>query len=151
MGIPTLVYDGDCAACTRLAQRAARLRPDAQVIPWQSADLVALGVTEEQCRAAVQWCAPGHTPLAGAPAVAACLTGARQPWRTGGRTLTLPGVRWLADRVYAVVARHRHLLPGATAACALPSEIPGDSAAARGDEQGIGPGERSGAEEPTVG
>ena len=147
----TLVYDGDCAACTRLARRAALLRPDARVIAWQSADLHTLGLTEEQCRAAVQWCAPGLAPVAGAPAVAACLAGADQPWRLCGRMLQLPGVRWLAAHGYTVIARNRHLLPGATADCALPGEIPVDRGPLSLSEQGVRPGERPGSEESPIG
>ena len=56
MGRATFVYDGDCAFCTLCARFIERRIPSrATVIPWQFADLPALGLTREQAEAAVQW------------------------------------------------------------------------------------------------
>ena len=49
--LPVLLYDADCAFCTRHAQVAGRLRLRAQVRPLQSVDLGALGVSAERGRA----------------------------------------------------------------------------------------------------
>ncbi len=38
-------------------------------------------------------------------------------WGLIGRLMLVPPVSWLAAAVYAVVARNRHRLPGATDAC----------------------------------
>ncbi len=116
-----LVYDGDCGACTRLAGVVRTvLRPDAEVVAWQRADLDALGLTPEQCDAALQWVDAGGRAHAAQDAVAALLLASR-PWaRPAGAVLRLPGVHGLAGATYRWVAGHRHLLPGGSAACAVP-------------------------------
>ena len=56
MAVLTLVFDGDCAFCTRSAEVARRLLPaDVQVVPWQFLDLAAAGVTAERARSEVLW------------------------------------------------------------------------------------------------
>src|SRR6185295_14937179 len=68
---PTFVFDGDCAFCSSCARFIEnRIRPAADVVAWQFADLDALGVTEEQVGAAVQWVAAGRVPTAGPVAIA---------------------------------------------------------------------------------
>lgn len=116
------VYDGDCAFCTSCAQFAQRRVPtDATIVPWQFTDLDALGLTEAQCDAAVQWVTPdGAAPLAGPRAIAALLRSSNVPWRLVGRLLDVPPVRAVAWPVYRWIARNRHRMPGGTAACALP-------------------------------
>ena len=52
--------------------------------------------------------------------VATVLRASRGPWPVVGQLLRLPGVRRVAGWGYAVVARNRHRLPGATAACEVP-------------------------------
>lgn len=118
---PVLVYDGECGACAAAAGwAAAGWHGTAAAVPWQElgADgLAELGLTAEAARAAVQWVdAPGR-PRAGHLAVAGALRAGRGPRRLAGTLLLLPPVRWFAAVTYPVVARHRHRLPGATAAC----------------------------------
>jgi hypothetical protein len=62
---PVLLYDGDCAFCTSCARGLQRLEPDAEITPWQLTDLTALGVTEEQAAAAVQWVGVDSTVRSG--------------------------------------------------------------------------------------
>lgn len=117
----TFVYDGDCGFCTRCAEFARRWVPtDAAIVPWQTADLDSLGLTVAACEQAVQWVRPGRAPLAGPDAIAGFLGSSRLGWRVVGWLLRLPPVRALAWPAYRWVARHRHQLPGGTAACALP-------------------------------
>jgi predicted DCC family thiol-disulfide oxidoreductase YuxK len=133
------VYDGDCAFCTTCAQFIERRVPTgAKVVPWQFADLESLGLTQEQCEAAVQWVAPEGATAAGPDAIALLLRASRpakaagtptaEPfpppwlWRIAGRLLQLRLVRVIAWPAYRWVARNRHRLPGGTAACALPQE-----------------------------
>lgn len=126
---PVFLYDGDCAFCTSCARFIERRIPtSARVTPWQFADLEALGVTQAEAEAAVQWVPadePGQRgrpgqPVAGTAAIARLLVDAGSYWRLLGRILELPPVRWIAGPVYRVVARNRHRLPGGTAACQLP-------------------------------
>jgi predicted DCC family thiol-disulfide oxidoreductase YuxK len=120
--LPTFVYDGDCAFCTSCARFIERRIPTtAQVLPWQFADLDALGLTVEQCEQAVQWVAPDGRTVAGPDAIAELLRDSRFAWRTVGRALGWRPVRRLAWPAYRWVARNRHRMPGGTAACALPA------------------------------
>ncbi|MFC7527117.1 thiol-disulfide oxidoreductase DCC family protein [Actinoplanes sp. GCM10030250] len=118
---PTFVYDGDCSFCTSCAQFIERRIPTrATVIPWQFADLGALGLTVEQCEAAVQWVGLDGTTAAGPDAIALLLRDAGRFWSLAGGTLGLSPVRAAAWPAYQWVADHRHLMPGGTAACAVP-------------------------------
>lgn len=113
----TIVFDGDCGFCTRSALRLERMgRGRLAVVPWQWADLPALGLTAAQCAQAVQFVGPGGR-AGGAPAIAAALRCCPQPWAALGAVVDARALRPLAARVYRFVADNRHRLPGA-AACA---------------------------------
>jgi predicted DCC family thiol-disulfide oxidoreductase YuxK len=114
---PVLVFDGDCAFCTTCARLLGRIGPQAEIVAWQLTDLAALGLTDEQAAAAVQWVEPGGTVRSGHEAIAAALTTAGGIWRPIGRLIGLPGISWLAARIYRLVAANRHRLPGGTPAC----------------------------------
>jgi predicted DCC family thiol-disulfide oxidoreductase YuxK len=117
----TFVYDGDCAFCTSCAQFVERRIPTgARVVPWQFADLAELGLTVEECEAAVQWVGADGTRAAGPDAIARLLAASRPAWRALGATLRVPPVRAVAWPAYRWVARNRHRMPGGTAACSLP-------------------------------
>ena len=118
---PVFLYDGDCSFCTTCAQFIERRIPsDAQVIPWQFADLDALDVTQPEAEEAVVWVDGPRPHPAGPEAIARLLVDAGSYWRLLGRVLDLPPVRWLAWPVYRLIARNRHRMPGGTAACSLP-------------------------------
>jgi len=116
---PVLLYDGDCAFCTRCAGFLERIGPEAEIVPWQFADLDDLGVTAEQAAEAVQWVEADGMVRSGHEAIAAALGGAGWFWRALGRTLVLPGVSSVAARAYRLVADNRYRLPGGTPACAV--------------------------------
>jgi predicted DCC family thiol-disulfide oxidoreductase YuxK len=121
MDQPTFVYDGDCAFCTTCADFIGRRIPTgAKVVPWQFADLDALGLTAAQCEEAVWWIGTDGVRAAGPDAIARLLGASRPGWRLLGAVLRLPPVRAVAWPGYRWVARNRHRLPGGTAACALP-------------------------------
>jgi predicted DCC family thiol-disulfide oxidoreductase YuxK len=113
-----LVYDGDCAFCTSCARALARIGPDAEIVAWQLTDLAELGITEEQAADAVQWVRIDGTVRSGHEAIAAVLGSAGRIWKVIGSALLLPGISWLAARVYRLVADNRYRLPGGTPACA---------------------------------
>ncbi|HET8681438.1 MAG TPA: DCC1-like thiol-disulfide oxidoreductase family protein [Micromonosporaceae bacterium] len=118
---PTFVYDGDCAFCTSCARFVARQVPTpADVVPWQHTDLAALGLTDDQCAAAVQWVGADGRTAAGPEAIAELLRSSHPAWRLVGRLLGLRPALAAAWPAYRWVARNRHRLPGGTAACALP-------------------------------
>ena len=123
-----LLYDGDCAFCTTCAGAAERIGPHAAIVPWQLSDLAQLGVTEEQAAGAVQWVEVDGTVRSGHEAIGAMLSTAGRIWRVIGRAILLPGISWIAARVYRLVADNRNRLPGGTPACARPPEgAPGAS------------------------
>ena len=133
---PTFVFDGDCAFCSSCARFIERrIRTTTHVVAWQFADLDALGLTEAQCEAAVQFAGPGRAPSAGPVAIADLLRGAtgasgRLLWRPAGAVLGFRPITTLAWPVYRWVARNRHRMPGGTAACALPPNHPARAKAA---------------------
>jgi predicted DCC family thiol-disulfide oxidoreductase YuxK len=115
---PVLLFDGDCAFCTSCARLAEkRIKPDAEIVAWQLADLAELGVTAAQATDAVQWVGVDGAVRSGNEAVAAMLISAGSVFRLAGRFLLLPGVAWIAARAYTLVAANRHRLPGGTPAC----------------------------------
>ncbi|MEU1685496.1 thiol-disulfide oxidoreductase DCC family protein [Micromonospora sp. NPDC005707] len=122
METSTFVYDGDCAFCTKCARIIERWIPTrARVLPWQFADLDALGLTVAECDEAVQWVGADGVRAAGPDAIARLLGDSNPLWRTAGAGLRFPPVRAAAWPAYRWVARNRHRLPGGTAACAVPS------------------------------
>jgi len=118
--VSTFVYDGDCGFCTTSVHLMQRLRMlPGDVIPWQHADLDALGLTSEQCMQAAQWVDAGEH-RSGHLAFAEALR-RRGPWKPLGLLLQAPGVSWLAARLYDWIAAHRMSLPGGTPACKVPA------------------------------
>ena len=117
---PVLIFDGDCGFCTSSARFLHRwvVRDRAiSIAPWQRLDLDALGVREDQCRAAVQWVGRDGRVLSGHAAIAAALRAGHPVWRPIGALIVAPGLSWLAARVYSWVSAHRYALPGGTPAC----------------------------------
>lgn len=117
----TLVFDGDCAFCTRSADVARRLLPaGSAIVAWQFLDLVEAGVTAERAQAEVLWIGRDGEVSGGAAAVAQALRAAGRPWSLAGVLLDAPPLRWVAPSVYRLVAANRYRLPGGTAACRVP-------------------------------
>lgn len=121
MARATLVFDGDCGFCTWVIDQVQRrLRPEAEILPWQFADLATLGLTPDACVESMQWVAVDGTVSAGGQAVTAVLRASRQPWPLLAAVLAVPGVATAVDLLYRLVARNRYRLPGSTPACAVP-------------------------------
>ncbi len=116
----TLLYDGDCGFCTWVADKAKRwIRPRADVVAYQFADLDSLDLTAAQCADELQWVGADGSHRAAGRAVSGALLAAPQPWPILGAAMDLPGISLLIQRVYSVVARNRYRLPGGTPACQL--------------------------------
>lgn len=114
-----LIFDGDCGFCTTAARSFAhRVNGSVRIVASQQIDPTDYGLTDQDVASAVYWVAHGHA-YAGADAVAHALAAGDRPWSWVGRALRVPPLRWLARALYPVIARHRHRLPGATAACRL--------------------------------
>jgi predicted DCC family thiol-disulfide oxidoreductase YuxK len=118
---PILIFDGDCGFCTTSARWVARHSPEGpRIVAWQALGdegLHNLGLTKEQATASAWW-VDGRGQLFGADlAIVSALRACRAPWRWLGGLLVLPPGKWLGRVIYPVIARHRHQLPGGTAAC----------------------------------
>lgn len=106
MDVPVLVFDGNCGFCRRSVRvMSERIRRHPVARPWQSLDLRAYGLTEEQCSTAVQYVDRKSRTHSGADAVAHVLIDAGLPWSLPGRVMCAPGIilacraayRWVAD------------------------------------------------------
>lgn len=132
---PLVVFDGDCGFCAasvRLIRE--RIAPEVDFEPWQTLDLVALGLRPEAVDKAVQWLGPNGSRASGAAAFAKLLERApRWWWRALGRVLRVPPVSWIAAGIYRLIAANRQRMPGGSAACALPGpDRPSSSSAGAG-------------------
>ncbi|MFT2016354.1 thiol-disulfide oxidoreductase DCC family protein [Streptomyces sp. 796.1] len=117
---PVLIYDGDCAFCTRcVAFVEHRVRPRCDVTAWQFADLAGLGTTRARAEHELLWVAPSGQVHGGVMAVAKLLLNAGRGWASLGALLSLPPLRWIGHGVYRLVANNRQRMPGGTAACAV--------------------------------
>lgn len=115
----TLVFDGACGFCTRVARWIQRRAGDEKVrlVCWQRADLRSYGLTESEAREAVWWIDPSGRRFRAERAVGKALEeGTGWSSLVGSAILTSPFV-WLAAPVYRAVARFRGHLPGVTPAC----------------------------------
>lgn len=121
-GRPLLVFDGDCGFCTTSARAGQRWLGLEHVEPWQFLDLDSMGLTEQQCAAAVQWVDIDGSITSAQDAIIAALHHAGGIWRVMGRVMALPGIHQLAGVIYRWVARNRGRLPGGTPACQLPRD-----------------------------
>jgi predicted DCC family thiol-disulfide oxidoreductase YuxK len=118
--LPVLVYDGDCAFCTRSAQWAAkRLPPPASAKPSHSIDLDALGLTHQDVARAAWWVDADRRRWGGHLAVGKALVAAGG-WRALlGHVVLVPPRLWLAKPVYGWVARNRSRMPGGSPTCGV--------------------------------
>ncbi len=121
-----LVYDDDCGFCTTTAlawQRRTRRSTNAMLLPASQAVTGprAVGLTQAQVDRSVWWVADG-VRLEGGRAVLAAFHVLTQPWRFMGVVLRWTPLRFAVIALYPTIARHRHRLPGATEACAVPPD-----------------------------
>ncbi|MBU6245245.1 MAG: DUF393 domain-containing protein [Actinomycetales bacterium] len=117
--LAVVVFDGDCGFCTASVGWARRwIRPRVTFQAWQATDLAALGLRASACQQALQFVAIDGSLASGGRAVCRMLGTGRWPWPAVGWIGSMPGLRWVIDVAYRLVARTRHRLPGSTAACA---------------------------------
>ena len=114
MGRPyTLVYDGDCRMCSRIARVVARWDSDdsIELLPSQTTGLSARfpWISAQAYAAAIQLIGPGAVTWQGSAAVEQLLTILpRGKWISW--VFRIPFARPVADRVYRWVARNRYRL-----------------------------------------
>jgi len=83
-------------------------------------DLHEHGLTEQQVTTAAYWVDDVGNLSRGHETIGMSLVAAGGGWAPLGRSLLIPPLSWIAGPVYALIARFRHRLPGATDACRLP-------------------------------
>lgn len=122
-----LLFDGGCGMCTRSARAlawlcgAAELDTDGErvdIVPSQRPGLLErTGVTSEQAATSVWTVTASPTIVVGGPrAIAlAVAIGRQQRWPMW--PFVVPGVGWLLDRIYALIAANRGKFPGETPWC----------------------------------
>ena len=117
---PVLIFDGDCGFCTRSVNVIKRLPVDADITPYQFADLELYGTTEERASYEVLWVDRSGRVHGGAQAIARLLVSAGGIYAVAGQLMRTPPLRWMAAGVYRMIANNRQRMPGGTVACALP-------------------------------
>jgi predicted DCC family thiol-disulfide oxidoreductase YuxK len=115
-----LIFDGDCGFCTTSVRHLERTLPAMPAsIPFQWADLDALGLSTDEAAARV-WLVTESHQYGGHLAFSALLRHQPHPGlRFAGWLLATPPFSWAGALGYSLVARYRHLLPGGTPACAV--------------------------------
>ena len=106
----TLIYDGECEFCARVARWVERVDRHGRVSVRanQEAGLLdSLGLTLEQVGRAAWAVEPGGQKFEGAAAINRVLRELGGGWRMLGSLYLVPPVRWSEDRYYARVARRR--------------------------------------------
>jgi predicted DCC family thiol-disulfide oxidoreductase YuxK len=106
-----LIYDGECAMCRASAlwlMRRALSRGQLEILPCRSGPRRERypGITDAACMTAMQLVLPDGRVLSGADAVPELL-GRVRGWGWVATVFALPGVRPIARRMYAWVARNR--------------------------------------------
>ncbi len=119
---PVLLYDGTCGFCRTWIDRLRRWDRAGRIdyVAYQQRAVVAglPPITDDALDRAAHLVAPDGRVQAGARAVPLLLD-----YLPGGRLLKpffhVPGVPWVADRVYAWVAANRHRLGGRGSTCGI--------------------------------
>ncbi|MEP6753329.1 MAG: DCC1-like thiol-disulfide oxidoreductase family protein [Candidatus Dormiibacterota bacterium] len=109
-GRVSLIYDGECEFCARMARWVERADRHGRVSVRanQEAGLVdSLGLTLEQVGRAAWAVEPGGQKFEGAAAVNRVLRELGGGWRFLGALYLVPPARWIEDRYYGRVARRR--------------------------------------------
>lgn len=116
-----LLYDAGCGFCTRCAGWIGERVSEIEVVPMQSVDLDVAGVDRERATREIPLLWEDGSISWGSGGIAESLAFAKMPWRLVGVVLRTDAVQVAVRRVYGLVSRNRHRLPGGTQACALPT------------------------------
>ena len=119
--VPVFLYDDDCGVCHQgTSTIRERIAPPIPLVPYQSVDTAALGVSDELLAEGPVLVRPGGHVSVGPAALAGLLRSSRRPYRWIGAAMDVPGVRHLLAAAGPHMYRQRHRLPGASGSCAVP-------------------------------
>ena len=108
-----LIFDGECGFCRRWVRHMTSwFAKHPTPIAWQQANLGDLGLTAEQCNAAVQFVSADLRISSGSDAAARVLIVAGLPFNIAGFIMLAPGVRIIAQWAYRWVANNRRRFKG---------------------------------------
>src|SRR5690348_3279619 len=93
---PVLIFDADCAFCTRCVEVFKKLPTGASVTGWQFTDLDRFGVTEDRAMHEVLWVDTRGRVYGGAQAIAKLLIAAGGLLAPVGWLMRTPPLRWIA-------------------------------------------------------
>ena len=105
----TLVYDGECGFCSRLARWVERHdhRGRVSARPNQEPGLIeSLGLTREQVDRA-SWAVEKGGRFEGAAGISRVMRELGGGWRVVGSLYLVPPIGWVEDKYYGRVARRR--------------------------------------------
>ncbi len=118
------LFDGDCGPCDQAAAKIrTRVAPPADIRPYQSADLDALGIGQDEVLRGPVLVRPDGSHVVGPQSVAELLRMSRPPFRLAGALMQAPGVRQALAAIGPHMYQRRYHLPGATAACRTPEPV----------------------------
>jgi predicted DCC family thiol-disulfide oxidoreductase YuxK len=89
-----------------------RLPSTVRVVPYQNADLEALGLTREEAANTAWWIDADGRRRPGHEAAAGTLKAMGGLWELAGRVIELPVLRPIASDLYDLVSRNRGRFPG---------------------------------------
>lgn len=118
--LPVFLFDADCGVCQNGTDSIrARMDPPVAIVPFQSIDYAALGVTDGELAEGPVFVSETGQRAVGPAAMAELLLRSRHPYRAIGAAIRLPGIRHALHALGPVMYRHRDRLPGATPACSV--------------------------------
>ena len=100
------------------------MAPPADVRPYQSADLDALGIGQDEVLRGPVLVRPDGSHVVGPQSFAELLRMSRPPFQLAGALMQAPGVRRALAAIGPHMYQQRYRLPGATAACRTPEPVP---------------------------
>ncbi len=129
----TVIYDGDCAICTRIKEITGRLDwfGTMRWLPLQSPEAARFGISREQLEASVYLVSESGTthgwqaakrilPRVPLTWLVAAIAVRKQPWMMLAAAVAFSPVGDPAgEAVYGFVARNRYRFPGSTCSTAL--------------------------------
>lgn len=128
---PLMLVDADCGFCARVAERVPALGVRVDRASVQATDLAALGIDGDRALREMPVVRTDGSIAWGHRAWAAILQTGPAPVRAVGLMLGSRALDRLGRRGYALVADHRHRLPGGSPACDPRARQGGDAVPAR--------------------
>ena len=114
-----LLVDGECGFCMRAAAWLDARTSGVTLAALQRVDVGQYGLEPSAVAARLHAVGPNGVKV-GSAAVAEGLRHGSRPLQFAAALIDAPVVRIVAQRVYDLVAKFRHQLPGGTVECRLP-------------------------------